>query len=102
MKNKKCRDIMGDLMIQVNFITVKLLSTNLYWYNFQERQIITQSAGAVEYTDYTSAKGFDSSNECFYYDTKQYDGKDPVLLDLWGMLSTPSLSSLPGSLWPRV
>ena len=41
-------------------------------------------------------------NECPGYDTKQSDGEVPVMLDLWGMQSTPSLPSLPGPLWPRV
>ena len=35
-----------------------------------------------------------------WYDTKQLDGKVPVILDLWGMWSTPLLSLLPGSLRP--
>ena len=39
-------------------------------------------------------------NECPRYDIKQSDGEVPVLLELWGMRSSPSLSSLPGSLWP--
>ena len=39
-------------------------------------------------------------NEGPEYDTKQSDGEVPVMLDVWG--SSPSLSSLPGSLWPRV
>ena len=34
--------------------------------------------------------------------TKQYDSEVPVMLELWGMWSTPSLPSLPGSLWPVV
>ena len=34
------------------------------------------------------------------YDTKQSDGVAPVMLELWGMWSTPSL--LPGPLWPGV
>ena len=37
-----------------------------------------------------------------WYDTKQSDGEVPVMLELWGMQSTPSLPSLPGPLWPRV
>ena len=53
--------------------------------------MIAQSAGAVEY-----------SHKCPEYDTKQFDGEVPVMLELWGMRSTPSLLSLPGSLWPRV
>ena len=32
--------------------------------------LLAQSAGAVEYTDYISAEGFDSSNECPGYGTK--------------------------------
>ena len=42
------------------------------------------------------------SNKCPGYDTKQSDGEVPVMLELWGMLSTPSLLSLPGPLWPGV
>ena len=38
-------------------------------------------------------------NECPVYDTKQSDGEVPVMLELWGMRSTPSLPSLSGSLW---
>ena len=41
-------------------------------------------------------------NECPRYDTKKSDGEVPVMLELWGMRSTPSLPSLPGSLWPGV
>ena len=40
--------------------------------------------------------------ECPEYDTKQSDGEVPVILELWGMQSTPSLPSLPGPLWPGV
>ena len=36
------------------------------------------------------------------YDTKQSDGEVPVMLELWGMLSTPSLPSPPDPLWPGV
>ena len=59
-----------------------------------------QSAGAVEYTDFTSAEGLDPSlNECPRYDTEQSDAEVPVMLKLWGMRSTPLLPSLPGPLW---
>ena len=40
-----------------------------------------------------------SLNECPRHDTKQSDGEDPVMLELWGMRSTPSLPSVPGLLW---
>ena len=66
--------------------------------------VIAQSAGAVEYTDCTSAGGKTPPphNECPGYDTKQSDGEVPAVLELWGMQSTPLLPSLPGPLWPGV
>ncbi len=39
-------------------------------------------------------------NEGPRYDTKQSDGEVPVMLDIWGMQSTPSLPLLPDPLWP--
>ena len=61
-----------------------------------------QLAGAAEYTDCISAEGSDTPSECPGYDTKQSDGKVPVMLELGRMWSTPSLPWLPGSLWPAV
>ena len=58
--------------------------------------------GAVEYTNCISAEGLDSPNEYPGYDTKQFYGEAPVMLELWGMQSTPLLPSLPGPLWPGV
>ena len=49
-----------------------------------------QSPGAVEYTN------------CISPDTKQSGGKVPVMLELWGIQSTPLLPSLAGSLCPWV
>ena len=60
-------------------------------------------AGTVEYTDCISAEEVrPSPNECPRYDPKQSDAEVPVMIELWGMRSTPSLPLLPGSLWPRV
>ena len=42
------------------------------------------------------------SNECPAEDTKQSDCEAPVLVDIWGMRSTPSLPSLPDPLWAGV
>ena len=64
--------------------------------------MIAQLAGAVEYTNCFSAEGGDPRNKFPRYDTKQSDGKIPVMLDLWDMQSTSSLTSLPGQLWPGV
>ena len=61
-----------------------------------------QLAGAVEYTDCTSAEVYPPTSECPGYDTKQSDGEVPVMLGPWGKQSTPSLQLLPGSLWPGV
>ena len=36
------------------------------------------------------------------YDIKQSDGDVPVMLELLRMLSTPSLPSIRGPLWPRI
>ena len=64
---------------------------------------VAQSAGAVEYIDCFSAEGQDPlPNECPRYDTKQSDSEVPVMLELWGMRSNPSMPSLPGPLWPGV
>ena len=57
--------------------------------------------GAVEHTDCISAGGV-RPNECPGYDTKQSDGEVPVMLELWGMRSTPSLPPLSGPHWPGV
>ena len=47
-------------------------------------------------------KQTNSSNKCPGYDTKQSDGEVPVMLELWGMHSTPLLLSLPGLLRLRM
>ena len=36
------------------------------------------------------------TNECPRYDTKRYHGQALIMLELWGMRSTPSLPSHPG------
>ena len=41
-------------------------------------------------------------NNCLGHDTKQSDGEVLVMLELWEMQSNPSLSSVPGLLWPRL
>ena len=39
----------------------------------------------------------DTTNECPRYDTKQSDGEVPVMLELWGMQSTPFIAITPRS-----
>ena len=42
------------------------------------------------------------TNESTRYDTNPSDSEAPVMLELWGMQSTPLLPLLPGPLWSRV
>ena len=63
---------------------------------------MAQLARAAEYTDCISAEGQDSPNQCPESDTKQSDGKAPVLLELWIMWNTPLTPNLLGPLWPGV
>ena len=83
-------------------IYLSLHSSLLFIASGRFSRLLTQSAGAVEYTDYFSAEWKDPYTECPGYDTNQYDGEVPVMLELWGMQSTPSLPSLPGPLWSGV
>ena len=41
------------------------------------------------------------ATKCFGYDTKQSDDEAPVMLELWGMWSTPLLPSLPVHSCPK-
>ena len=61
----------------------------------QTKPNITKLAGAVEYTDCTSAEG--KTPPMSLLDMKQSDGEVP---ELWRMWKTPSLPLLPGPLWP--
>ena len=47
-------------------------------------------------------RGVRLPNECPVCDSKQPDGRVPVILEIWRMLSTPSLPSLLRRLWPGV
>ena len=61
---------------------------------------MAQLAEAIEYTHYISTET--PHNECSGYDTKLSEGEPPLMLELWGMQSTPLLPSVPGLHWPRV
>ena len=57
----------------------------------------------VEYTNSISAERVNApTNECPTYDTKQSDGEAPVMLEFWGMRSTPSFVLHPSPLCLRV
>ena len=52
--------------------------------------MVAQSAGSVEYTDCTSAKGLRPQNEYPRFDTKLSDDEAAVILELWKVQCTPS------------
>ena len=64
---------------------------------------IVQSARTVEYSNCSSAEGYPppthTPNVCPGYDTKQPDCEGPVILELWRIQSTSSLSLLPIQRW---
>ena len=49
-------------------------------------------------TPTASLQGGKTPKRVFLYDFKQSDADAPVMPELWGMKSTPSLPSLPGPL----
>ena len=57
-----------------------------------------QLAGAVEYTNCIPTEGKTTPKECPDNDTKQSDCEASVILNIWGMRSTPLLPLLPGPL----
>ena len=61
-----------------------------------------QSSGVLKYTNCFSAEGLYSPNECPGHETKQFDSKSPVILELWRRWSATYLLSRPGPPWPGV
>ena len=64
--------------------------------------ILAQSAAGCRIHRLHLCRGVKLSNECLEYNTKKSDGEASVLLELWEMLSTPSLPLLPDPLWTGV
>ena len=57
------------------------------------------STQLANYPDCFSAEGGKTTVQRMpWFDYKQSDGEVPVMLEFWGMRSTPSLPSLPGPL----
>ena len=87
------------------------LSLSLYIYIYRERERERERERVIWYRPVSwgckiqqlhLCKIRPTTNECPVYDSKQSDGEHPVMLQLWGMWSTPSLSSLLYPLWPGV
>ena len=53
------------------------------------------SSVAAEYTGSMPAGEYDFPYEGLRYNTKQSDGEASVMLEFWGMWSTPSLPLIP-------
>ena len=66
------------------------------------KTFFAQSAGAINTLAASLQRGKTPHppNECHRYDTKQSDGEVTVVLELWGMQSTPALPLLPGPFTP--
>ena len=57
------------------------------------------SAGAVEYETAFLQMEKSPHQRVSWYDTKQSEGVASVILEIWGILSTPLLPLLQGLLW---
>ena len=88
---------MGLLYIWILARHLVHLETEKLWY------FLSCQLGLLNTLNASMQRGKTSpTNECPAYDTKLSDGEVPVILELWGMRSTPSLPLLPGSPWPGV
>ena len=98
--------ILGQIFMHAKFmsrspdIRLKFSSWKVAWYmsidgiasiDYCPIQLVLQNAPTT-----SLQRSKTPPNECPGYDTKQSDSEAPVILELWGMLSTPSLPSLPG------
>ena len=85
-----------DLPVSVGFTTI-------YIYIYSQTNVTLPNQLGLENTPTAFLpRGESPPTECPGYDTKQSAGEVPVIQDLWGMRSTPSLSSLPCPLRPGV
>ena len=72
--------------VSIQCVAVVFHSNNAY---------IPQSVGGCRIHRLNHYRGIRLPNKCPGYDNKQSDGEVPVMLELWGMQSTPSLPLLP-------
>ena len=88
----------SKLNTKVNNEKPKRVLTILAQFKPSNQSKMAKSSGAVENIDYISVEG----KILPMSDTKKFDGEVPVMLELWGMWSTPSLPLLPDPLWSGV
>ena len=98
-KEKENRFSLNGNGIMSSFLGRQFYRSTLYISNIENSSMCKLGLNIDECI---SVEEQDSPNKCPGYDTKQSDDGIPVMLELYGMQRTPSLPSLPGSLWPGV
>ena len=97
------RQIINFLKLLLNFENLVSLWLVMSCKNIASLWILLPSwLGLLNTLTASLQRGKTSHQWVSWYDTKQSDGKVPVMLELWGIQGTPSLPSLPGLLWPGV
>ena len=90
------RQFISKLFCKSLIVTVKLFSTfnliSIIWPNW---------LGLKNTSSASLQRGKTPPNQCPEYDLKQSDGDTVVMVELWGIRSSPILSSLPDPLWQR-
>ena len=81
-----------DMMMMIDYLI--LFSFSINWLLII---IKVHSAEAVEYIDCISSEGVSDLDM-----TQKPSDVETLGLELWGILSTPSLPLIPGPLWPGV
>ena len=93
------RDLeVNEFELQLHTFTYGLIPLGKVWASFSITKKPNQFAHSAPIA--SLQRGKTPANEFPWYDTKQSNGEVLVMLELWGMWSTPSLPLLPGPLWP--
>ena len=80
-------------------VLIQYLYTGHILFSNSSNSSIAQSAGACRIHRLHVCRGVRPHHECPGYNIKQSDGEVPVMMGLWVIRNTPSLSILPGPLW---
>ena len=84
--------------------------SRVFWFTFTWYQVFLSNSNNLQSSSLglwttlivSLQRGKIPTNECPRYDTKPSDDETPVMMALWKMRSTSSLSSHWGPLWPGV
>ena len=100
---KYTTNIFTDISKTLNTALHNGLELKLYTYIYVKALSLTFPVGCdCRLHRLHLCSGVKPLNVCPGYDTKQSDGEVPVMLELWGMRSTPSLPLLLCLLWPKM